>query len=132
MDSWLAARFWAWLGLGWSGLGYDSHFIYKKKKPIILFSLHLLLPLRPEQQSTPKSSTPKNCSATPEPGQSRRPGKGLETNKYKVEISAYAAIVQEMDQRFPDAPDLAQKKRCLAAAIAYCGPGKGELRVKDV
>ena len=57
---------------------------------------------------------------------------GLETNKYKDETSAFAAIVQEMDQRFADDPDLANKKRCLAAATAYSGLGKKELRVKDV
>jgi len=73
MDNWLAARLWAWLGLGWPGFGYDSHAINNKKKLVILFALHLLLFLRHEQQSTPKSSTPKNCSASPEPGQSQRP-----------------------------------------------------------
>ena len=46
---------------------------------------------------------------------------GLASGKYRDETSAYAAIVTEMDQRFPEDPNLAERKRCLAAVMAYFG-----------
>ena len=48
---------------------------------------------------------------------------GLRTGKYQDETSAYAALVQEMDIHFAQDPDLANKKRCLSAAMAYVGLG---------
>ena len=57
---------------------------------------------------------------------------GLRSGKYQDETSAYAAIVMEMDQQFAKDPTLAEKKRCLAAVMAYFGT-KGDMpAVKDL
>ena len=53
---------------------------------------------------------------------------GLRSGKYKDETSAYAAIVMEMDAQFAQDPTLAEKKRCLAAVMAFFGT-KGDMPV---
>ena len=56
---------------------------------------------------------------------------GLASGKYHDETSAYAALVIEMDQRFAEDPNLSERKRCLAAVMAYLGQ-KGDTRVGDL
>ena len=56
---------------------------------------------------------------------------GLASGKYRDETSAYAALVTEMDHHFAEDPNLPEKKRCLAAVMAYFGQ-KGDIRVGDL
>ena len=58
---------------------------------------------------------------------------GLRVGRYRDETSAYAALVIEMDKHYAHDPTLAEKKRCLAAAMAYCGvKDMHSVTVKDI